>query len=82
LADFGLSVVLNGSVGRSTAVTGEMKGTIRWMAPELMYPERFGFTEELLKQLPSKSTDIYAVGMTILEVGACRYLPKDIGVTS
>ena len=47
-----------------------MKGTIRWMAPELLLPENFGFTGKLRKQLPSQSTDIYAIGMTVLEVSA------------
>ena len=44
------------------------------MAPELLLPENFGFTGKLRKQLPSQSTDIYAIGMTILEVSAhpCR----------
>jgi len=67
VADFGLAVVVEESTSR------ELKGTTRWMAPELMDPERFGFTGESLKQLPSKSTDIYAIGMTILEVlTGCR----------
>lgn len=47
--------------------SGELKGA-RWMAPELIVPERFKFVGEPLKQLPSKSSDIYAIGMTILEV--------------
>jgi len=40
------------------------------MAPELLFPDRFGFTGKLTKQLPSKYTDMYAIGMTILEVSA------------
>jgi len=75
LADFGLAAVVDGSTGRSTAVSAEMKGTTRWMAPELMLPEEFGFTGELLRQLPSKGTDIYAIGMTILEVSERMSLP-------
>jgi len=50
-----------------TASSGVL-GAIRWMAPELLYPEEFGFTGKLQKQFPSKDTDIYAIGMTILEV--------------
>ena len=50
------------------------------MAPELLFPEEFGFSGELLKQLPSRSTDIYAIGMTILEVSAYLSL-KGIGPT-
>jgi serine/threonine protein kinase len=45
-----------------------MRGTLRWMAPELMCPEKFGFTNESRKLLLSRRTDIYAFGMTILEV--------------
>ena len=40
------------------------------MAPEAMYPEKFGFIGKYRKRLPSKSTDVYALGMTILEVSA------------
>jgi serine/threonine protein kinase len=47
-----------------------MRDTIRWMAPELMYPEKFGFTGEYRKQPPSRSVDTYALGMTIFEVSS------------
>ena len=70
LADFGLAVVVEESTSR------ELKGTTRWMAPELMDPDTFGFTGESLKQLPSKGTDIYAIGMTVLEVSTCLHPPK------
>ena len=70
VADFGLAIVVEESI------THEMKGTPRWMAPELMAPEMFGFTGESLKQLPSKSTDIYAIGMTVFEVSICLYPRK------
>ena len=70
MADFGLVAIVDEITSRTTANSGECRGTIRWMAPELLSPDKFGFTGELQKQLPSKDTDIYAVGMTILEVGA------------
>lgn len=54
----------------SVAGNDELKGTVRWMAPELLLPEEFGFAGKFLKQLPSMSTDIYAIGMTMLEVSA------------
>ena len=73
LADFGLAVIVNESMRGTTAVVGKSKGTARWMAPELSYPDAFGFTGKFKKQLPSKDTDIYAIGMTILEVSACPY---------
>ena len=39
-------------------------GTIRWMSPELLYPERFGFGDSR----PTKASDCYALGMVIYEV--------------
>ena len=67
-------MITDDPTGRTTNSGDEMKGTTRWMAPELMNPEEFGFFGELLKQLPSTSTDIYAIGMTILEVSLCLHL--------
>ena len=77
LADFGLAAVVDESTDGATAADEKLKGTTRWMAPELFFPDKFGFTGKLAKQLPSKETDIYAIGMTILEVSArssyCEY---------
>ena len=70
MADFGLSTIAGEATSRTTVADGGPKGTVRWMAPELSYPDDFGFTGELRKELPSKGTDIYAIGMTILEVNA------------
>ena len=67
LADFGLAAIIDEATLGSTVNDG-MRGTLRWMAPEIMDPERFGFTGGSMKRLPSMSTDIYALGMTILEV--------------
>ena len=54
---------------------GEAGDSIRWTAPELMDPERFGYTKNLVAKLPSKSTDLYALGMTILE--ACVHFSSN-----
>ena len=78
LADFGLAAIddelMSGTVDElmSSTVIDEFSGvhgTIRWMAPELLHP-KFGFTGGFGKQLPTKDTDIYAIGMTILEASA------------
>jgi len=69
LADFGLARIIEDSCNSSTQ--GGQRGgggTVRWSAPEYLHPERFGFKEKSSTRLPSKSTDIYALGMTILEV--------------
>jgi len=68
LADFGLAAVVDETTSKTTAANDKLKGTIRWMAPELLLPEDFGFIGKFRKQLPSKDTDIYAIGMTIFEV--------------
>ncbi|KAF9789402.1 kinase-like domain-containing protein, partial [Thelephora terrestris] len=65
LADFGLLTFVtdaaNPTVHNSIAGTG---GTTRWMSPELLDPESFGFEDSR----PTKESDYYALGMVILEV--------------
>lgn len=78
MADFGLAVIAD----ESTAGNREMRGTVRWMAPEIILPEKFGYIGELSKQLPSKSTDIYAIGMTIFEVSTYLSARRNAGPTS
>jgi len=78
LADFGRARIidddaLEDQTKPSTGIErdnkiGEAGDFVRWSAPEMMDPDRFGFTKNLVSGLPSKSTDIYALGMTILEV--------------
>ena len=81
LADFGLTTIIDESTRGSTTNLHGPKGTTRWMAPEMLYPELFEFPGDMQQQPPSKSTDIYALGMTVLEV----YVPQkalEILVTS
>ena len=68
LADFGLAIIIEESTLGSTTGSGEIRGTTRWMAPEMLLPEEYGFCNNFQKRLPSTSTDIYALGMTVLEV--------------
>ena len=49
----------HGSLSSST-----QGGTLQWMSPELLYPEKFG----LNNGRPTKSSDCYALGMVIYEV--------------
>ena len=51
----------NPTASNSTANTG---GTIRWMGPELLHPQKFGLEDGR----PTKESDYYAFGMVILEV--------------
>lgn len=69
LADFGLAVILSTS-SMAAAMTSAGGGTVRWMAPELLNPEEYGFTH----CHPSKESDIYALGMVIYEVRAILQL--------
>ena len=44
-------------------------GTARWMSPELIHPQKFGFEE--VRQ--TKSSDCYALGMVIYETITGNY---------
>ena len=68
LADFGLAAIIEDASSADGPSGHKTGGTTRWMAPEILDPDRFGYTKRSRKRLPSKSTDIYALGMTILEV--------------
>ncbi|KAG0267889.1 hypothetical protein DFQ27_007966, partial [Actinomortierella ambigua] len=63
LCDFGLAVVKTSSGGHSTEV---MRGTFRWLAPELVLSERPRY---------SIKSDIYALGMVMWEMAAMCTVP-------
>jgi len=75
LADFGLAAIIEETSSVEGPSSQKAGGTIRWMAPEILDPERFGYIKRARRKLPSKSTDIYALGMTILEVRVSPPLP-------
>ncbi|KIK64861.1 hypothetical protein GYMLUDRAFT_403232 [Collybiopsis luxurians FD-317 M1] len=63
LADFGLSVAYSESqIWSKTTMTNE-KGTLRWMAPEILNPD-----ESDNPALRRPSADVYAFGSTVVEV--------------
>jgi serine/threonine protein kinase len=64
LADFGLMKLVSDAHPTHSTTTGDVGGTVRWMAPELLLPEEYG----LHRSEPSKASDIYALGMVIFEV--------------
>jgi len=61
LADFGLSVML-ASIS-PTSYNSTVKGTLRWMAPELLEQREDGSPGR-----PSKQSDIYSFGGLMLQV--------------
>jgi len=62
LADFSLlTIASDQSVVVVSCIEG---GTVQWMSPELLDPERFG----LGKSRPTEKSDCYAMGMVIYEV--------------
>ncbi|KAK1218884.1 hypothetical protein PQX77_018411 [Marasmius sp. AFHP31] len=70
LADFGLAITVAESTTRVKPSTSEMKGSIRWMAPELF---RLGnaihaTTEGSKERVNKFGQDIYAFACTILEM--------------
>ncbi|KIJ39503.1 hypothetical protein M422DRAFT_781075 [Sphaerobolus stellatus SS14] len=65
LTDFGLSRSLGEVAGLTT--TSEAAGTLRWMAPELLYNNP-GEGRQPFQSKVTKASDVWAYGMTILEV--------------
>ena len=64
LADFGLLTIVSDSTHTTTTTSSEGSGTLRWMSPELLDPERFSSKNAR----PTRESDCYALGMVILEV--------------
>lgn len=62
LADFGLSSLGDGIAGTSSSLLNSA-GNPRWLAPELMFPDLFNGSGKTTRE-----TDVYAFGMTALEV--------------
>ena len=62
LADFGLITLITDQ--RSFASTCLEGGTVRWMSPELMDPEKYG----LKRSRSTRKSDCYALGMVIYEI--------------
>ena len=63
LADFGLLKIVSDPANALSSSSHTQGGTVRWMSPELIYPEHFGFE----KSRATKSSDCCALGMVIYE---------------
>jgi len=63
LADFGLLTIISDPTNLLSSSSYTQGGTVRWMSPELIDPENFGFE----KFRPTKYSDGYALGMVIYE---------------
>ena len=63
LADFGLLTVISDPTNFIASSSYAHGGTARWMSPELIDPEQFGFE----KYRPTEASDCYALGMVIYE---------------
>jgi serine/threonine protein kinase len=64
LADFGLVTIISDPTNLLSSSSYQQAGTARWMSPELIAPQRFGFE----KGRPTKSSDCYALAMAIYEI--------------
>ncbi|KAF9645564.1 kinase-like protein [Thelephora ganbajun] len=83
LVDFGLSTIVgverraaaNASsilvASKESLMSFTAGGTVRWMSPELLDPDRFGITDDR----PTKKSDCYALGMVMYEVCADTTVP-------
>jgi len=81
VADFGLSLMYSEVISASQASwTSTLKGNMRWMAPELLVPER----EDGSPTRPSEQSDIFSFGGIMLQVLTNRipyyYLPNDAAI--
>ncbi|KAF9649062.1 kinase-like protein [Thelephora ganbajun] len=63
LADFGLLTIISDPANFLSSSSYTQGGTARWMSPELIDPQRFGFK----KNRPTRSSDRYALEMVIYE---------------
>ena len=64
LADFGLLTIVSDPANHLSSSSFMEGGSVRWMSPELIDPQHFGFE----KGHPTKSSDCYALGMVIYEI--------------
>ena len=60
----GFSMVMMASKQQTIVPPPRANGTLRWMSPEILCPERFG----LKNSFPTVHSDVYALGMVIYEV--------------
>ena len=70
IADFGLSTLLTELGGSTFAASFHERGTIRWMAPELLdlrVPEN-QLEEDASHVLPTTHSDVYSFGGVMLQV--------------
>ena len=63
LADFGLLTIISDPRYLLSSSSHSHGGTVRWMSPERIAPEQFGFKNSR----PTISSDCYALGMVIYE---------------
>ena len=64
LTDFGLLTILSDPANLLSSSSNSQGGSARWMSPELIVPEEFGFE----KYRATVSSDCYALGMVVYEV--------------
>ena len=63
LADFGLLTIISNPKYLLSSSSHTQGGTVRWMAPERIAPQRFGFKDGR----PTIPSDCYALGMVVYE---------------
>jgi len=63
LADFGLLTIVSDPTNLLSSSSYTQGGTLRWMSPERIAPQRFGFKDGR----PTILSDCYALGMVIYE---------------
>ena len=78
LADFGLLTIISDPKYLLSSSSHTQGGTVRWMSPERIAPDRFG----LKNSRPTISSDCYALGMVVYEtISGCVPFHKDADLT-
>ena len=68
LADSGFLTIASDPIHPTASSSSAKGGTTRWMSPELLGPDQFGFNDSR----PTKESDCYALGMVIYGVRAAK----------
>lgn len=64
-----MTIVTESGASYLNTTSTSTQGTTRWMSPELMNPEQF----DLVNANPTRASDVYAIGMVVLEVRHIRF---------
>lgn len=78
IADFGLSTLLTELGGATFATTFHARGTLRWIAPELLVEPENELQESQSHVLPTTHNDVYSFGGVMLQVCGIQIMHSSV----